>query len=139
MYSTKAQTWLGLCFVPFPGLSSSGDQVLGECSHPQVGSASYCLPHPSHSFFWVYNGCAFSGVPCVSSGELISGCDPPADVDHPESQEVLVSNEACLLFGRGCLSGATVAPSSSGCPRLPVSSGGWADPQLASSAQSFVL
>ena len=73
----QRQTWLGLRFVPFPGLSSSGDQVLGECSHPQVGSASYCLPHPSHSFFWVYNGCAFSGVPCVSSGELISRCDPP--------------------------------------------------------------
>ena len=139
MYSTKAQTWLCLCFVPFPGLSSSGDQVLGKHGHPQLGAASYHLPSPSRSVFWVYNQRAISGVPCVSSGELISGCDPPADVDHPESQEVLVSNEACLLFGRGCLSGATVAPSSSGCPRLPVSSGGWADPQLASSAQSFVL
>ena len=30
----------------------------------------------------------------------------PADVDRPESQEVLVSREACLQFGRGCLSGA---------------------------------
>ena len=28
------------------------------------------------------------------------------DVDHPESQEVLVSNEACLQFGMGCFSGA---------------------------------
>ena len=34
----------------------------------------------------------------------------PADVNHPESQQVLVSNEACLQFGRGCLSGAAVAP-----------------------------
>ena len=33
-YSTKAQTWLGLRFVPFPGLSSSGDQVLGKCTLP---------------------------------------------------------------------------------------------------------
>ena len=34
-------------------------------------------PPPSHcSVFWVCNGCAFSGVLCVSSGELISGCDP---------------------------------------------------------------
>ena len=32
-----------------------------------------------------------------------------ADVNYPESQEVLVSNEACLQFGRGCLSGAVVA------------------------------
>ena len=29
-FSTKAQTQLGLPFVPFPGLSSSGNQVLGE-------------------------------------------------------------------------------------------------------------
>ena len=33
-----------LCFVPFPGPSSTGDQVLGEHSHPQVGGASYPLP-----------------------------------------------------------------------------------------------
>ena len=37
------------------------------------------LPPPSHcSVFWVYNGCTFSGVPCVSSGELVSGWDPPS-------------------------------------------------------------
>ena len=33
----------------------------------------------------------------------------PEDVDHPESQEVLVSNKACLQFGRWCLSGAVIA------------------------------
>ena len=32
------------------------------------------------------------------------------DVDHPESQGVLVSNEVCLQFGIGCLSGASNAP-----------------------------
>ena len=42
-----------------------------------VVAAIYRLPHPCCSVFWVYSGCAFSGVPCVSSGELISGCDPP--------------------------------------------------------------
>ena len=31
-YSTKAQTQLGLYFFPFPGPSSSGDQVLRECT-----------------------------------------------------------------------------------------------------------
>ena len=46
---------------------------------PQVGGASYPLPHPSHSVFWVHNGHTFSGVPCVSSGELISGYDPPGE------------------------------------------------------------
>ena len=42
------------------------------------GGVSYRLPCPSRSFFWVYKGRAFSGVPCVSPGELISGCDPPS-------------------------------------------------------------
>ena len=76
-YCTKAQTWLSLRFVPFPGPSSSGDQVLGEHSQPQLEGASYHLPGPSHSVSWVLNGSAISGVPCVSSGTLISGCDPP--------------------------------------------------------------
>ena len=39
-YSTKAQTRLGLRFVPFPGVSSSGDQVLGERTLP---SWAVCL------------------------------------------------------------------------------------------------
>ena len=66
----------GPAFCALPSPSSSGDQVLGECSCPQVGGASYHLPRPSRSVFWVYNGRTFSGVPCVSSGELISGCNP---------------------------------------------------------------
>ena len=70
-------TWLGLRFVPFPGPSCSGDQVLGEHSPPQVGAVTYRLPCPCHSAFWVHNRRGFSGMPCVSSGELISGCDPP--------------------------------------------------------------
>ena len=76
-YSTKGHTWLGLRFVPVPGLSTSGDQVLGECSCPQLEAVAYRLPHSSSSVFWVYNGCTFSVVLCVSSGEMISGCDPP--------------------------------------------------------------
>ena len=34
-YSTKAQTRSGRRFVPFPGPSSSGDQVLGQCTLPR--------------------------------------------------------------------------------------------------------
>ena len=76
-YSTKAQTRLGLHFVPFPGPSSLGDQVLGERTLPRWGSGSYHLPCPSHWVSWVHSGSVVSGVLCVSSGELISGCDPP--------------------------------------------------------------
>ena len=72
--STKAQTWLGLRFVPFPGPSSSGDQVFGEHTLPWY-HASYHLPGPSRLVFCVCS--CISGVPCVSSGKLISDCDPP--------------------------------------------------------------
>ena len=34
-------------------------------------------PRPSPSVSWVCSGSTISGVPCVSSGELISDCDPP--------------------------------------------------------------
>ena len=39
---TKAQTWLSLRFVPFPGPSSSGDLVLGEHTVPGV----WCVLSP---------------------------------------------------------------------------------------------
>ena len=42
-------------------------------------AATYRLPCPCHLVFWVYNRRTF---------------------DHPESQEALVSNEACLQFGK---------------------------------------
>ena len=71
-YSTKAQTRFGLRFVPFPGLSSSGDQVLGERSHPQLEAVSYRLPCPSRSVFWVYKwACLLTCAVC-----LFWGADP---------------------------------------------------------------
>ena len=69
------QTRLGLRFVPFPGLSSSGDQVLVSAV-----AATYRLPAA-----W------FSG--CTTSAPS------QADVDRPEPQEVLVTKDACLQFG----------------------------------------
>ena len=95
--------WVLGC-VHFPGLSrsGSGSRVLHKgtdsvgpafCALPrseqlrrpsawrvhslQVGGASYHLPGPSPSVSWVRSGSATSGVPCVSSGELISGCNSP--------------------------------------------------------------
>ena len=46
-------------------------------------AATYCLPVPAAWF----SGCT-------------TGAPSQADVDHSEYQEVLVSNEACLQFGR---------------------------------------
>ena len=76
-YSTKAQTRLSQRFVSFPGLSSSGDQLFGEHTLLRWGSASYHLPCPSCSVSWVHSRSTVSGVQCVSSWELISGCSSP--------------------------------------------------------------
>ena len=59
----RAQTLLGVRFVPFPGLSSSGNQVLEEHTVP----GGPCMLITS----------LVLGVPCVSSGKLILGYDPP--------------------------------------------------------------
>ena len=91
-------------YTPFQGLSYSGSGswvlhkgtdlvgpefcALPRCNQlrqpgawrahsPQVGGASYHLPGPSRLVSWVCSGSVISGVLCVSSGELISGCSPP--------------------------------------------------------------
>ena len=111
----KVQTQLGLCFVPFPGPSSSGDQVLGELSLPRWGQASYHLLCPSHSVSWVHSGSAVPGVSCVSSGELISGCDPPGGCHASRILGRLGCHlGACSQFGGGCRLWGRVCPSPSG-------------------------
>ena len=55
-YSTKAQNLLGLRFVPFPGPSNSGDQVLGErtparCMH-LITSPAPATQFPGRAHLW---------------------------------------------------------------------------------------
>ena len=59
------------CILCLPGSSSSGNQELDERTLFRC-SVTSPLPSPSLSFRH-----ARSGEPCVSSAELISGCDPP--------------------------------------------------------------
>ena len=73
-YPSEAQIWLGLRFVAFPGPSSSGVGEWGCCNLSPFSAA-----HFSGST---------AGAPCQADG------------DCPEPQEVLVSNQACLQFGR---------------------------------------
>ena len=42
----------------------------------QLSGASYHLPSPRPLVSWVCSKSPISGVPCVSSGELISDCNP---------------------------------------------------------------
>ena len=71
---SEAQTRLGLRSVPFPGPSSSVCGERGRCD---------LSPFPAAQL----SGCT-AGAPCQADG------------DCPEPQEVLVSKEACLQFGR---------------------------------------
>ena len=78
---TQTQFWLSHCglgmrFVPFPGLSSSGYQVAGE--HTEPGRP--CILIISPVLDTQFPGCtarALSQMHHVSSGELTSGCNPP--------------------------------------------------------------
>ena len=67
------------------------------------------LPGPSCS---VSQGCrkhAISGVLCVSSRALISGCDTPGRCQHLESQEDMVSNWEPHSLVEDTISGAAIA------------------------------
>ena len=72
------------------------------------GSCVLSPPGPSPLVSRVPHGSAVSGVPCVSSGELISGCDLPGRC--PGSQEDLVSSwEPAHSLVEDVLSGAEIA------------------------------
>ena len=84
-------------------------RCLASAVTPSWRGASYRLPRPSRSVFWVYNGHAFSGVPCVSSGDLISGCDPPGGCQPSRNPRSLDSRQSLLavwyrmpLWGCNC-------------------------------------
>ena len=77
-YSTEAQTWLGMCFVPLPGLRSSDNQVLGQYTVPDAHCILITSPLPATQFpRCIARVLSQVCVLCVSSGELISGSDPP--------------------------------------------------------------
>ena len=60
------------------------------------------LPGPSPLVPWVRCGSAVSDVPCVSSGELVSGCDPPGGCQPSRSPGRLGWQlGACSQFGGG--------------------------------------
>ena len=96
--------------MPFPGLSSSVNQVLSKHTLP----GGWCVlspPSPSPSVSWVCHESATSGVPCVSSGELISDCDPPGRGQPSRISGRLVSNwEPASSLVEDAISGAKIAP-----------------------------
>ena len=110
------------CVLCLPRPSGSGSQELDGRTLPGCGAPSpLCGPSPSLRPSQS-GACALCLV-----GTL------PADVDHPESQKVLIRNwrPVCSAVGAAVL-GAKPAPFPS--PLPPASSGGWAGPQPASSS-----
>ena len=127
-----------LDFAHFPGLScsGSGSRVLHKgtdlvehvfCALPrseklrQPGTWwAHCPrwsvhlnhhPGPGCLVSWMHHKSAISGVPCVSSGELISGCNPSGRCQCPGSQEDLVSNgETAHNLVDDSVSRAEIAP-----------------------------
>ena len=110
---SEAQTRLGLRFVPFPGLSSSGDQVF--CEH---GRCNLSLP--------LSLPLGFLGV------QLAHLLRRLLTVQNPK-KSWLATKPACSLVDNASL-GPQLPPSGSGC--LSLEGDGL---QPASSAQSFVL
>ena len=105
-----ADSWSGLRFVPFPGPSSSGDEMFGE-----------------------RDCCDLSPTPADRLSRCTTGAPSQAAVDRPDPQEVLVSKEACLQFLDNVSLGLRLPPSGSGCLSLEEDS-----LQPAISVQSFV-
>ena len=99
----------------FPGLSLSGsDSRVLHKGADSVGPAFCVLPRSEQlrwpGVWWVWSlWLIASPVPAAWFSGCITGT-PQVDVAHPESKEVLVINEACLQFGRWCLSGAVIVP-----------------------------
>ena len=108
------QTQLGLHFVPFPGPSSSGDQVFGERTLFRC-SASYHFPSPSCSVSQVCHlrcaMCLFSGADLwlQPSWQMSSVQDP--------RKAWLATGSLPAVWWRMPSLGLSFPLSSSGCPR----------------------
>ena len=57
----RGADWLSLCFVPFPGPSSSGVWRVQKQSFKANFAVAFRLSHPCCSVFRVYSWCTFSG------------------------------------------------------------------------------
>ena len=114
----KGTDLVGPVFVPFPGLSSSGDQVFVE--------QSCCNLSPAPSLPLGFLG--------VQQAHLLRWM---LTIQNPKKSWI-TTKPACSLVDDAYL-GPRLPPSGSGCPHLTVSGGERACLQPASSSQSFVL
>ena len=99
----KGTESVGPVFCALPRSEQLRQPVVWWAHSPQECGASYRLPSSSPSVSWVHSGRAFSGVLCISSGELISDCNPPGKWQPSRIPGRLCYQLlACLQIGRGC-------------------------------------
>ena len=100
----------------FPGLSRSGSGTRVLLKGSDLVGPAFCALPRSEPLRWpgVWQAWLLlliaSPVPASRFSGFTTSAPSQVDVDRPESQDVLVSNEAYLHFGRWCLSGAVIAP-----------------------------
>ena len=126
-----------LRFMHFPGLSCSGSGSWVLCKGTDlVGRAFYALPRskelrppgawqahcpkwavhlnhlpsPGPSVFQLHLESTTSGVPYVSSGELISGCDSPGRCQPSARKICLATGHLLTVWWRMQVSGVEIAP-----------------------------
>jgi len=94
--------------------SQVGAAQATRCLASTLFPAGWCILSslsPSCSVSWVCSRSAVSGVLCVSSGVLISGCDPPDGCQPSRTPGRLVSNwEPAHSLVEDAISGAEFAP-----------------------------
>ena len=111
-YSTKAQTQLGLRFVPSQVQVAHATRCLVGALSP--GGQYILSPPPSQplSFLGAQWALLLRCAMCLSPGELISDCDPSGGCHCPGSQEDLVSyGKPAHSLVEDAISGAEVASS----------------------------
>ena len=90
----------------FPGLSHSGSGTRVVLRGTDSVGPTFCALPRSEQLRWpgVWRARLLRSITSPVPAAQFSGCTTGApsqvDVDHPVCQEVLVSNEGCLQFGR---------------------------------------
>ena len=105
--------WVGPAFCALPR-SEQLRRPGAWCTHsPRWAVRLNHLPGPRGLVSWVRRESTNSGVPCVSSGELVSGCDPPGGCQpYRLSGGRGKQLGACSQFGGRC---SCPSASGSGC------------------------
>ena len=99
---------MGLRFVPLPGQAAQVTRCMVSTHSPGGTVHLITSPIPAAWFPGCCSGSAFSGVSCVSSVELISGCDPPG---RCQPSRISGSNwEPAHNLVEDAISGAEIAP-----------------------------